>query len=92
MSLIPSHQTTPGGRLYWGQIVARGAAFPLARQVTQVTRYEQRRTRTPGRWYWKKIEVAYYLCTWDQIRLPAAQLARAVKTTGWSKSGTRCET
>jgi hypothetical protein len=45
--------------------------FPGARQVAQVTRYQQRRTRTPGRWYWKKIEVAYYLCTWDQIRLPA---------------------
>jgi predicted transposase YbfD/YdcC len=53
--------------------------FPLARQVARITRYEQRRTRTPGRWYWKKIEVAYYLCTWDQARLPAARLARAVK-------------
>ena len=54
-------------------------AFPLARQVARITRYERRRTRTPGRWYWKKTEVAYYLCTWDQIRLPAALLARAVK-------------
>lgn len=54
-------------------------AFPFARQVARVTRYQQRRTRTPGRWYWKKIEVAYYLCTWDQVRLPAAQLAQAVK-------------
>ena len=53
--------------------------FPGARQVARVTRYQQRRTRTPGRWYWKKIEVAYYLCTWDQVRLPAPQLARAVK-------------
>jgi hypothetical protein len=54
-------------------------AFPHARQVARVARYQQARTRTPGRWYWKKIEVAYYLCTWDQVRLPAAQLARAVK-------------
>jgi predicted transposase YbfD/YdcC len=54
-------------------------AFDHARQIAQVTRYEQRRTRTAGRWYWKKIEVAYYLCTWDQTRLPAQQLARAVK-------------
>lgn len=54
-------------------------AFDNARQLAQVTRYEQRRTRTAGRWYWKKIEVAYYLCTWDQLRLPAQQLARAVK-------------
>lgn len=54
-------------------------AFPYARQVARITRYEQRRTRTPGRWYWKKIEVAYYLCTWDQARLPAPQLALAVK-------------
>lgn len=54
-------------------------AFAHARQAAQVTRYEQRRTRIQGRWYWKKIEVAYYLCTWDQIRLPAAQLARTVK-------------
>jgi predicted transposase YbfD/YdcC len=54
-------------------------AFPLARQVARITRYEQRATRTPGRWYWKKIEVAYYLCTWDQVRLPPARLAGAVK-------------
>ncbi len=54
-------------------------AFPLARQIARITRYEQRRTRTPGRWYWKQIEVAYYLCTWDQVRLPAVQLAGAVK-------------
>jgi predicted transposase YbfD/YdcC len=54
-------------------------AFAHARQIAQVTRYEQRGTRTPGRWYWKKIEVAYYLCTWDQARLPAPDLARAVK-------------
>lgn len=54
-------------------------AFPLARQIARITRYEQRRTRTPGRWYWKKSEVAYYLCTWDQVRLPALQLAHAVK-------------
>jgi predicted transposase YbfD/YdcC len=54
-------------------------AFPHARQIAQVTRYEQRRTRTRGRLYWKKTEVAYYLCTWDQIRLPAQQLAQAVK-------------
>jgi predicted transposase YbfD/YdcC len=54
-------------------------AFPLARQVARITRYERRATRTPGRWYWKKTEVAYYLCTWDQTRLPAVQLAGAVK-------------
>ncbi len=28
-------------------------AFDHARQDAQATRYEQRRTRTPGRWYWK---------------------------------------
>lgn len=54
-------------------------AFPLARQVARITRYERRATRTPGRWYWKKLEVAYYLCTWDQVRLPADQLARTVR-------------
>ena len=54
-------------------------AFPLARQVARISRYQQRATRTPGRWYWKKVEVAYYLCTWDQVRLPAVQLAGAVK-------------
>jgi predicted transposase YbfD/YdcC len=54
-------------------------AFPLARQVARVTRYERRATRTPGRWYWKKLEVAYYLCTWDQVRLPARRLAVAVR-------------
>lgn len=56
-----------------------GIAFPHARQVAQVTRYVQRRTRTPGRWYWKKTEVAYYLCTWNQYRLGARELARAVQ-------------
>ena len=54
-------------------------AFPLARQIARITRYERRATRTPGRWYWKRTETAYYLCTWDQVRLPAVQLARAVR-------------
>lgn len=54
-------------------------AFPLARQIARITRYERRATRTPGRWYWKKTEVAYYLCTWDQVRLPARRLAVAVR-------------
>src|SRR5690606_14765108 len=56
-----------------------GINFPHARQVAQVVRYTQRRTRVPGRWYWKKTETAYYLCTWDQHRLPPARLASAVK-------------
>jgi predicted transposase YbfD/YdcC len=54
-------------------------AFPHARQVAQVTRYLKHKTRNQGRWYWKKTETAYYLCTLDQVALPAARLARAVR-------------
>ncbi|MCD5314596.1 ISAs1 family transposase [Kineosporia babensis] len=54
-------------------------AFAHARQVAQVTRYIKRKTRTGRRWYWKKLETAYYLCTLDQIRVPATRLAQAVR-------------
>jgi predicted transposase YbfD/YdcC len=54
-------------------------AFAHARQVAQVTRYQKHKTRTEGRWHWKKTETAYYLCTLDQITLPAARLAQAVR-------------
>jgi predicted transposase YbfD/YdcC len=54
-------------------------AFAHARQVAQITRYQKRKTRTAGRWFWKKMEVAYYLCTFDQHRLPATRLARTVR-------------
>ena len=54
-------------------------AFAHARQVAQITRYQKQKTRTGGRWFWKKMEVAYYLCTFDQHRLPAARLAQAVR-------------
>jgi predicted transposase YbfD/YdcC len=54
-------------------------AFAHARQVAQVTRYEKRKTRTEGRWHWKKLETAYYLATLDQVRLPPARLAQAVR-------------
>jgi len=54
-------------------------AFAHARQVAQVMRYQKCKTRTEGRWYWKKLETAYYLCTLDQVHLPPARLARAVR-------------
>lgn len=54
-------------------------AFAHARQIAQVTRYVKCKTRTPGRWYWKKTEIAYYLCTLDQITIPAARLTQAVR-------------
>ncbi len=54
-------------------------AFAHARQIAQITRYLKHKTRTEGRWYWKKIETAYYLCTLDQVALPAARLAQAVR-------------
>lgn len=56
-----------------------GIDFPHARQIARVVRYQQRRTRVPGRWYWKRTETAYYLCTWDQHQLPPARLAPAIK-------------
>ncbi len=54
-------------------------AFAHARQVAQVTRYQKHKTRTEGRWYWKKLETAYYLATLDQVRLPPTRLAQAVR-------------
>jgi predicted transposase YbfD/YdcC len=54
-------------------------AFAHARQVAQVTRYLKHKTRTEGRWYWKKTETAYYLSTLDQVALPAARLAQAIR-------------
>lgn len=54
-------------------------AFAHARQVAQITRYQKQKTRTARRRFWKKMEVAYYLCTFDQHRLPPARLAQAVR-------------